>query len=209
VALNPLVLVHVVGGAHNDGLMMLAVMAGVAALIAGAELRAGAALVGGAAVKISAAFAGPFALLGARRPARLLAGVLIALAALAALALAVFGSGAVDSLGLVGENQAATSRYSVPATLSRLIGADVDAVRAVAISLYGLAVVGLLVWTARGGDWVRAMGWAALGLLLATGWLLPWYVIWALPLAAIATDGILTTAVLALCAFQLINRIPL
>ena len=38
VALNPLVLVHVVGGAHNDGLMMLLAMLGVAAIVARREI---------------------------------------------------------------------------------------------------------------------------------------------------------------------------
>ena len=39
VALNPLVLVHVVGGAHNDGLAMLLAMLGVAAVLSAREAR--------------------------------------------------------------------------------------------------------------------------------------------------------------------------
>ncbi len=53
VALNPLVLVHVVGGAHNDGLAMLLAMTGVAAVLAAREITGGAALVAAAAVKAS------------------------------------------------------------------------------------------------------------------------------------------------------------
>ena len=41
VALNPLVLVHVVGGAHNDALMVLVVLAGMAAVVAGREALGG------------------------------------------------------------------------------------------------------------------------------------------------------------------------
>src|SRR6201996_6271029 len=44
VALNPLVLVHVVGGAHNDGLAMLLAMTGVAALEVRREAGGGPAL---------------------------------------------------------------------------------------------------------------------------------------------------------------------
>jgi hypothetical protein len=209
VALNPLVLVHVVGGAHNDGLMMIALLAGIMALLLGTELRAGAALATGVAIKVSAAFAAPYALLAARRPSRLAVGGALGLAAIGLAGLAVFGGGALESLGLAGENQAATSRYSVPATLSRLLGVDVDALRAFALLGFAALVAWLLLRTARGGDWIRAAGWTALGLLLATGWLLPWYVVWALPLAAIAADGALVVSVLALCAFQLINRVPL
>jgi hypothetical protein len=67
----------------------------------------------------------------------------------------------------------------------------------------------LLAWAWRGGDWVRAAAWAGLGLLVATAWLLPWYVIWALPLAAISRDRILQLLVLALTAFQLRARMPI
>lgn len=213
VALNPLVLVHVVGGGHNDALMMLVVMAGVAALVAERARVAGAGLAGAAAVKVSAAFAAPFALIGATRNGgatrRLVIGAALALLAVGAATVLAFGTHALDSLGLVGENQAHTSRYSVPATLSRAFGADVDVLRTSFLAGYAVLVAWLLVWTARGGDWVRAAGWAALGLLIATGWLLPWYVIWVLPLAAVSRDRALVGATLALTAFQLINRIPI
>jgi hypothetical protein len=45
--------------------------------------------------------------------------------------------------------------------------------------------------------------------LLATGWLMPWYVIWVLAFAAVVKDTPLRAGTLALCAFQLINRVPL
>ena len=64
-------------------------------------------------------------------------------------------------------------------------------------------------WVLRGGDWVRAAAWASLGLLLASAWLLPWYIIWALPFAALSRDNPLITAVLALTALQLAARMPL
>ena len=65
VALNPLVLVHVVGGAHNDGLAMLPAMCGVAAVLTARPASAGISLVAAAAVKASTLFVAPFALLGA------------------------------------------------------------------------------------------------------------------------------------------------
>ena len=67
VALNPLVLVHVVGGAHNDGLATLLAMAGVAALEARREAWSGVALVAGAAIKSSSLFVAPFAFVRAAR----------------------------------------------------------------------------------------------------------------------------------------------
>jgi Glycosyltransferase family 87 len=209
VALNPLVLVHVVGGAHNDGLTMLLAMLGVAAVLARREAAGGAALLASVAVKASAAFVAPFALLGSERRGRLLGGAAAAGLAVAVGAYLGFGWDWLHAIGLAGENQGRTSHMSIPITFSRLSGLDPGAVRVAALVLYGAAVVYLLAWTARGGDWVRAAAWAGFGLLLATSWLLPWYLVWALPLAAVSRDRTLALLTLALTAYQLGARIPL
>jgi alpha-1,6-mannosyltransferase len=209
VALNPLVLVHVVGGAHNDALMMLVVMVAATAVAGARERTAGAGMVAAAAVKVSAAFAAPFALFAASRRPRLLGGALLAAIAVGAASVIAFGSHALDAVGLVGENQALTSHYSLPSTLARVVGVGTDPVRVAALAAFSALVAWLLYRCWRGADPWWAAAWAALGLLLATGWLLPWYLIWALPLAAIARDRTLGACVLALTAFQLVNRIPL
>jgi hypothetical protein len=98
---------------------------------------------------------------------------------------------------------------SIPITAARLTGLDPGAVRLAAAVLFAAAIAYLLVWTWRGGDWVRAAAWAAFALLLATSWLLPWYLIWVLPLAAISRDRTLQLLTLALTAYQLGARIPL
>jgi hypothetical protein len=224
VALNPLVLVHVVGGAHNDGLTMLLAMLGVAAILARREAAGGAALLAAAAVKASAAFVFPFALAGTARSAvasprqgarsqngawRLLAGAAGAGLAIALAAYLGFGWNWLHALGLAGENQGRTSHMSIPITFARLTGLDPDAARLAALGLYALALAYLLAWTARGGDWVRTAAWAGFGLLLATSWLLPWYLVWALPLVAVSRDRTLQLLTLALTAYQLGARIPL
>ena len=119
----------------------------------------------------------------------------------------MFGTSApARVLGLHGGNQETVSYYSVPATVARIAGIDAlpDAGRPG--GRYGVGVVWLLAWTARGGDWVRATAWAALGLLCATAWLAPWYLIWALPLVAVARDRILVALTLALCALSVVGR---
>ena len=201
VALNPLVLVHVVGGAHNDGLTMLLAMLAVAALLSAREAAAGAALVAAIAVKASAAFVAPFALIAAigsprtpsstglfvdltstNRPVnRLLAGAGAATVGIGAAAYLGFGWDWLHAFGLAGENQGRTSHMSVPITFARLTGLDPDPVRAGALVVFALFVAYLLAWTWRGGDWVRAGAWTALALLLATSWLLPWYLVWLAP----------------------------
>jgi hypothetical protein len=209
VALNPLVLVHVVGGAHNDGTMMLLVMLGVTAAVAGAAAAGGAGLVAAAAIKLSAGLVAPFAVAGDERRRRLLLGVGLAALALAGSALAAFGGEAASAVGAIGGNQDLVSRYSIPATLSRALGTDVDAIRVVLGIAYAVLLLRLLVGAARGEDWIRAAGWASVGLLVTTAYMTPWYVIWALPLAAIARDRALIAAVLALSAYQLVNAVPL
>jgi hypothetical protein len=209
VALNPLVLVHVVGGAHNDALTMLLAMLAVAAILSGRELGGGAALVAAITTKLSAAFLAPFALLGARKPRRLLAGALAAALLATALAFLAFGWDWLHGFGLAGENQSRTSHMSIPITVARIGSLDPDCVRLAAALLFASLVLYLLVWTWRGGDWVRAAAWAGFGLLLATAWLLPWYLIWPLPLVAICRDRPLQLLTLSLTAYQLGARIPL
>jgi hypothetical protein len=225
VALNPLVLVHVVGGAHNDGLTMLLAMAGVAALLSARDFSAGAALTAAVATKLSAAFLAPFALLGARQPqptgrkypymegnrpvGRVVLGGMGAAAAIGVAAWLAFGWDWLHGFGLAGENQSRTSYMSIPITTARLTGIDPDATRLTAALLFAATITALLIWTWRGGDWLRAAAWAALALLLATSWLLPWYLIWLLPLAAISRDRPLQLLSLALTAYQLGARIPL
>lgn len=212
VALNPLVLVHVVGGAHNDALLALGLTAALLLLLENRAASAGTALVLAAAVKVSAAFVTPFALIEAvrrKQAQNLILGALATLALLAAISVVLFGSSVFESLALVGDNQGTSSRYSLPATLSRLIGVDLEPVRAAFLAAWAVAVVALLIWCWRGADWIRAAGWAGLATLLATSWLLPWYLIWILPLVAVARDRALLVATFALTAFQLINRVPL
>ena len=239
VALNPLVLVHVAGGAHNDGLTMLLAMLAVAASLSARESAGGVALVAAIATKASAAALAPFALVatgrsvqpskptglfdppsGSNRPVdkmelafrpvgRLLGGALGAAAAIALAAYLAFGWDWLHGFGLAGENQSRTSYMSIPITTARLTGLDPDAVRLAAVILFALAIAVLLRWTWRGGDWLRGAAWAAVALLLATAWLLPWYLIWLLPLAAISRDRSLQLLTLALTAYQLGARIPL
>jgi Glycosyltransferase family 87 len=208
VALNPLVLVHVVGGAHNDALMALAIVAAAAGVATGLEAAAGSALAIGAAVKVSGAFAAPFALLGSSHRARLLAGAAIAAGVVAAASVAIFGAEVSNAIEIIGENQSEASHYSLPSTVARIAGLDSEPVRVAFLAAYAALVVWLLYWTWRGGDWIRATAWAGTGLLAATAWLVPWYLIWVLPFAAVARDRAVVAVVLAITALQLPTAVP-
>jgi alpha-1,6-mannosyltransferase len=209
VALNPLVLVHVVGGPHNDGLATLMAMVGIAAVLSTRELSGGFAFAVAIAIKSSSAVVAPFALLGSRQRRKLALGALAALAGTAMVAQLAFGWHWLDALGLAGKNQSRTSHLSIPTTAARLTGLSPDATRAGALTLYAALVAYLLIWTWRGHDWLRAAAWATFGILLATSWLLPWYLIWPLPLVALSRDRPLQLLLLALTAYQLGARIPI
>jgi hypothetical protein len=224
VALNPLVLVHVVGGPHNDAIAVLLMTLGIAAVLVRRELFVGTALATAILVKAIAAIAAPFALLatressptGLKRPnsgrlrpvGRLLVGGGLAVLVGGWVAFLGFGWHWLDALSLAGENQSLTSHLSIPITTARLTGLDPDPIRAAFLALYLSLVAYLLIWTYRGGDWLRATAWATTGLLLATAWLLPWYLLWPLPAAALSRDRVLQLLLIGLTAYQLGARIP-
>ena len=221
VGLNPLVLVHVVGGAHNDALMMLLVMGGVTAALLARERLAGALVAVAVAVKASAGLVLPFFVIGARRRAGAIAAAAIAALAVLALSLAVLGTNTFDAFGLIGQNQERTTRWSVPQRLADGVagltggsaGTVVHFTRALLAAGF-VAVLALLLYrTYRAGrgsaEWIAAVGWATLALLVASAWLVPWYAIWLLPFAALSTSRRLILASLALCSYMLVIAVPL
>jgi len=216
VGLNPVLLVLAVGGAHNDTLIMLA-LSGVLALTAGTTPRYGSAaatLVAGVGVKVTAGLALPFMLLGAPRARERLAtlqGAVLGLIVLGAVGLIGFGSHALGFLGAVGEQQQLVAVHSIPAESARLFGLNgtPDWWRNVFAALFVAALLLTLWRTARGADWRVAAGWATLALLLCTAWLLPWYAIWALPLAAVCGNWRLRAATLLVCAYAVLIHLPL
>jgi Glycosyltransferase family 87 len=211
VGLNPVLLVYAVGGAHNDVLMMLLALCSIYLLLTEREVGGALAIVGAGAIKLSAGLLLPFLLIGARRPLRMLLGALAGAAGLAAVAFAVFGSHALSFVHVLSVQQQHGSLHSVPKTVSQTfgLGSNPVGVRLFAAGAFGVALAVLLARAYRGADWVTTAGWATLALLLATTWLLPWYVVWLVPLAALSESWPLRLATVALGAFVIALRIPL
>ena len=216
VGLNPLVLVHVVGGAHNEALTLLVTMAGVLLWVSARETAGVAVATLATGIKASAGLAVPFLVIGDVR--RRLGAVVAVVGALAALGVIAFGSHALDAFSLISSNQDRTSRFSLPYKTAQLLGALLpgdrldyrDAVR-IAFVVAFAAVFAWLLWR----TWRRltqpldAIGWATLAVLLASAWLVPWYILWLLPFAAVSRDRRLQLATLALCAWMLPIAVPL
>jgi len=115
VGLNPIVLVYGVGGAHNDLLVMLLVLAGLHFGLGRREALGASVVTAAAAVKLSAGLALPFLVLGARRRWVALAAAVATAALCAAVAIATFG--AASGAGLVAAlrtQQRLVSEASVP-----------------------------------------------------------------------------------------------
>jgi hypothetical protein len=60
----------------------------------------------------------------------------------------------------------------------------------------------------RGADWLDSLGWATLALLLSLTWLMPWYVVWLLPFAAVSRSRRLRWVTLAFGVFLLVVHLP-
>lgn len=207
--LNPLVLVWAVGGAHNDLIATAAVMGGVLLALAGRERSGGAALVLAVATKVSAGIVAPYALIAARRRGRMAGGMVLAAVAIGAAALAAFGS-VTGFLETNRDQQDLVAWSSVPNQAGRLFGAGgiTPAIRTLAT----VALVAALVWTLvrawRGAGWIAAAGWATFAVIVCSAWIMPWYMVWLLPLAALGRDRRLAIATLVLCAYLVVLRTP-
>jgi len=216
VGLNPVLLVLAVGGAHNDTLVM-ALLALALALSAGTSprLRAAAGVLAvGVGVKLTAGLVLPFLVLASPlRRERLAALASVALGMLALLAIGVVGFGvhALGFLDAVGEQQQLVATHSIPAETARLVGLSGTPTwwRHLFVAGFLIVLAGALWRTARGADWRVAAGWTTLALLLSTAWLLPWYAIWLLPLAAVSGDRRLLAATLLFCAYAVLIHLSL
>ena len=201
VGLNPLLLLYGVGGAHNDFLTMLLVLGGVLLADRGREAAAAAAIIGGAAVKVTGGLALPFLIVGARRPLRAALGAALAGAAVLVVWVAAFGldapGGLLRAFAMQGRNVSELSLPFLGGWLAGTGGAGPGVRLAGAVAFLAVAAW-LFVRTARGRDWVDSAGWATIALLLSTAWLMPYYVAWLLPVAALGSRR-LAGAALALC----------
>jgi hypothetical protein len=213
VGLNPVIVVYGVGGGHNDLLMLAILVAGIYVLLREREGAGGAMIMAAAAVKLTAGVLLPFAIAASagRRVftsgrARILTGAAVATALFAALGLVMFGSGPLHLVGTLQSIQGQGGIHSIPGFilnavgLKRFDGGAGDLLRvAFAISLVWL------VWRVWIGelDWITAAGWATVGLLVSAGLLMPWYVAWLIPLAALSTDRRLWITAIALTSLGL------
>jgi Glycosyltransferase family 87 len=228
VGLNPIVLFWGVGADHNDVLMMLLVLSGLFVLrTAGLplprrlrvpaavtrvlaeerEIVAAVLLVSAVGVKSPAAIFLPLGIALAPRRRRMLAGMAASGALLGLIMLAAFG----PHLGGV----RAQSTLVAPESLANLLGlalglgGETAGLHAVLVAL----AAGTILFAASRA-WRRpahAMDYAcvcAMALVLTLGWSAPWYVLWALPFAALCAGPRWRVALAVYTVYALIASGP-
>jgi hypothetical protein len=192
------------------------------------EMGAGAALVTAVAIKASGAVLVPVVLAGLLRRSRtlvqVLLGMVVASLVLGAASLLAFGPH-IPSLSTQGS---VVTSESVPNLVGLAIGLGGESTGLrVLFSGVLVALVLWCCWTAwRGrrlpmaqgatadkedGGIARAIvasGWASVALLVTLSWVLPWYVLWVLPLAALSTSRRLRTAALVLGVYLIVVWAP-
>jgi alpha-1,6-mannosyltransferase len=208
---NPLLLTYGVGGGHND-LVVMATAAGAILLLSGERARtsAGGLLAAATALKVTGGLLAPFALAGVRPARRLLVGLLLAGAILAGLTLAVFGLDVVTQVGRIATSGNYVSAHSGPDTVGRLLGTGVNAgVRLVLAAAAGAVTLGCLWRVWRGADWLAGAAMSGLVILCATPSLVPWYIAWVLPAAALARGAAARRGTVALTAAVVCIHLPI
>jgi Glycosyltransferase family 87 len=205
--LNPIYVVYAVGGFHNDFFMLVPAIGAVALLLARRDRAAGAALMLAVAVKFSAVLLLPF-LLAAAWPARrrvrdVIVGAALSGVGLLAMSLTLFGF----SLPNLSDQSTLLTPFSFPNLVGYFIGVGggtSGVLRAANVAL----IVAVVLLVRRRGDWVSHAGWATVALIASLAWVMPWYVIWLLPLAALGSSVRLRRTALALTVFLVLVFLP-
>jgi hypothetical protein len=209
---NPLVLLHGVGGAHNDVLMAGLLIAGLAVASTGG-LVLGAALVTTAALVKLPAVAGlaflPLLRPGARRRAVVVVAATGAVTAAGLTTASGLGWGWLHSLGA---GNARRSLLSLSTGLGVLVSnvagdAAVGAAHAAGLGVAALTTLALLVRAGRVGP-LRALGLALLAVVVLGPVVQPWYLVWVLVVLAAVAGHRLGTGLAAASAVLCLLILP-
>jgi hypothetical protein len=190
-------------------------MRGWIAPLCATDVGAGAAFIAAPTIKASGGILIPVVLAGLLRTPRRLTQVLIGMA----LAGALIGAASLIAFGLhfpdLSTQSWLVTSVSVPNLIGLAIGAggESETLRAVvnvALAL-SVALCCLMAWRSRRPFFdrtVTASGWASVALVLTLSWVLPWYVLWLLPLAALSRSRRLRNASLLVGVYLIVAWAP-
>jgi hypothetical protein len=131
-----------------------------------------------------------------------------------ALGAVVFGAASIVAFGPHLPDLATQGRLVTMVSIPNLLGlalgqgGESETLR-VLLSGVLVACVAACSWLAwRRRDSITAAGWASVALLVTLSWVLPWYVLWVLPLAALSTSRRLRTTALLIGVYLIIAWAP-
>jgi hypothetical protein len=205
VALNPVFLIYAVEGFHNDFFMLAPMLGAISLVLARRDRAAGGVLMLAVAVKFTAILLLPFLLVAAvtrQRRVRVLVGAAATALPLLVLDLALFGF----SLPNLSQQSTLLTDFSITNVFGLLLGVGGTP------ALLKIAAVGVVLVVAyqfyRNRDWIGGAGWSTLALIASLSWLMPWYVVWLLPLAALGTSVRLRKLAAVLTVYLLVVFLP-
>ncbi len=173
-------------------------------------IGAGVAFAAAVAIKASAGILLPVVLAALLHRRRELLQLLFGMA----LGAVVFGAASIVAFGPHLPDLATQGRLVTMVSIPNLLGlalgqgGETDTLR-VLLSGVLVACVAACSWLAwRRRDSVAAAGWASVALLVTLSWVLPWYVLWILPLAALSDSRRLRTAALAIGVYLIVAWAP-
>jgi hypothetical protein len=204
---NPLFAIHFAGGGHNDALMAAFVLGALALAGGGRRGLAGAAWVGTVLIKWIPLLFFALRAVEARATGRRVGhrGFAIAAAAFTVLATWRYGLEWPGAFVSLAGNAQGQTNYSLPNRVEQL-GVPHAAVLGLMVAAIAVGLAWLAFEALRG----RAhLGLAACLVLATTPWLVVWYTIWALPLAAAEDDRRAQLIALGFCVYLLPQTIPL
>jgi hypothetical protein len=189
------------------------------------EMGAGAALVAAVAVKASGAILIPVVLAGLLRAPRALVqvvlGIIVGGVAMGSVSVLAFGLHIPD----LSSQSNLVASFSIPNLIGLAAGAGGESagLRDAIDGVLVISVLGCcwLAWTRRWATGaaraavsgavertIAASAWASVALLLTLSWVLPWYVLWVLPLAALSKSRRLRSTALVIGAYLIVAWAP-
>jgi hypothetical protein len=88
-------------------------------------------------------------------------------------------------------------------------GGETTTLHSVLSLVLAASVLGASLWAWRRREWITPAGWATVALVVTLSWVLPWYVLWMLPLAALGRSKLMRGVVLVLGVYLILAWVPL